>query len=50
VVIAAVIYLRSRASKVDHRNVNAEWTGAVSPSTGSVATGAGTQAGTQAGV
>jgi PiT family inorganic phosphate transporter len=29
--IAAVIYWRSRASKVDHNNVNAEWTGTVAP-------------------
>src|SRR3984885_8771417 len=29
--IAGVIYWRSRASKVDHNNVNAEWTGGVSP-------------------
>jgi PiT family inorganic phosphate transporter len=29
--IVAVIYWRSRASKVDHNNVNAEWTGSVSP-------------------
>src|SRR6202050_3743932 len=28
---AAVIYWRSRASKVDHNNVNAEWTGTVAP-------------------
>jgi PiT family inorganic phosphate transporter len=27
VAIATVIYIRSRASKVDHNNVNAEWTG-----------------------
>jgi inorganic phosphate transporter, PiT family len=29
--LAAVIYWRSRASKVDHNNVNAEWTGSVVP-------------------
>jgi PiT family inorganic phosphate transporter len=29
--IAVVIYLRSRATKVDHNNVNAEWTGSVVP-------------------
>ena len=29
--IAAVIYWRSRASKVDHNNVNDEWTGSVAP-------------------
>ena len=29
--IAGVIYWRSRASKVDHNNVNAEWTGSVAP-------------------
>jgi PiT family inorganic phosphate transporter len=29
--IAAVIYLRSRATKVDHKNVNDEWTGAGTP-------------------
>jgi inorganic phosphate transporter, PiT family len=31
VAIAAVIYYRSRANKVDHNNVNAEWTGSVAP-------------------
>ena len=31
VAIAAVIYWRSRANKVDHNNVNAEWTGTVAP-------------------
>jgi inorganic phosphate transporter, PiT family len=31
VAIAAVIYCRSRANKVDHNNVNAEWTGSVAP-------------------
>ncbi|MBV9451199.1 MAG: inorganic phosphate transporter [Streptosporangiaceae bacterium] len=30
-VIVAAIYWRSRASKVDHNNVNAEWTGTVAP-------------------
>ena len=29
--IAAVIYWRSRATKVDHNNVNDEWTGGVAP-------------------
>ena len=29
--IAGVIYWRSRASKVDHNNVNDEWTGSVAP-------------------
>jgi PiT family inorganic phosphate transporter len=29
--VVAVIYWRSRASKVDHTNVNAEWTGTVTP-------------------
>ncbi len=29
--IAAVIYWRSRATKVDHSNVNDEWTGGVAP-------------------
>jgi inorganic phosphate transporter, PiT family len=42
-VIAVVIYLRSRASKVNHANVNAEWTGAVVPESGPVPSG--TQAG-----
>jgi inorganic phosphate transporter, PiT family len=31
VALAALIYIRSRASKVDHNNVNAEWTGTVVP-------------------
>jgi PiT family inorganic phosphate transporter len=31
VAVAAVIYWRSRSSKVDHNNVNAEWTGSVTP-------------------
>ena len=31
VAIAAGIYLRSRANKVDHNNVNDEWTGTVAP-------------------
>ena len=30
--LAGFIFWRSRASKVDHNNVNAEWTGAVAPS------------------
>jgi PiT family inorganic phosphate transporter len=29
--IVGLIYWRSRASKVDHNNVNAEWTGSASP-------------------
>jgi PiT family inorganic phosphate transporter len=29
--LAALIYYRSRGSKVDHNNVNAEWTGTVVP-------------------
>ena len=29
--LCAFIYWRSRASKVDHNNVNAEWTGSVAP-------------------
>jgi PiT family inorganic phosphate transporter len=29
--VAALIYVRSRASKVDHNNVNAEWTGGGAP-------------------
>jgi PiT family inorganic phosphate transporter len=29
--LAAVIYTRSRASKVDPNNVNDEWTGSVAP-------------------
>ena len=29
--LAAVIYYRSRGSKVDHNNVNAEWSGTVAP-------------------
>jgi PiT family inorganic phosphate transporter len=31
VVIAGLIYWRSRKNKVDHNNVNAEWTGTVAP-------------------
>jgi inorganic phosphate transporter, PiT family len=34
VILAAIalhIYLRSRATKVDHQNVNSEWTGSVAP-------------------
>jgi inorganic phosphate transporter, PiT family len=31
-VLAAFIYYRSRATKVDHNNVNSEWTGGVAPS------------------
>jgi inorganic phosphate transporter, PiT family len=31
VALATLIYIRSRASKVDHNNVNAEWTGTVVP-------------------
>ena len=33
VAVAAVIYWRSRSSKVDHNNVNAEWTGSVTSTT-----------------
>jgi PiT family inorganic phosphate transporter len=29
--LATFIYIRSRGSKVDHNNVNAEWTGSVAP-------------------
>ena len=29
--LVAVIYWRSRGNKVDHNNVNAEWTGTVTP-------------------
>jgi len=29
--LSGLIYRRSRASKVDHNNVNAEWTGTVTP-------------------
>ena len=29
--VSAVIYARSRASKVNHANVNDEWTGLVTP-------------------
>ena len=29
--VVAVIYWRSRATKVDHNNVNSEWTGSVAP-------------------
>jgi inorganic phosphate transporter, PiT family len=32
VAIAAAIYWRSRKTKVDHSNVNSEWTGGVAPS------------------
>jgi PiT family inorganic phosphate transporter len=31
VAVAATIYWRSRGTKVDHNNVNAEWTGTVAP-------------------
>jgi len=31
VAVSAFIYLRSRATKVDHNNVNDEWTGSVAP-------------------
>jgi PiT family inorganic phosphate transporter len=31
VALAGVIYWKSRASKVDHNNVNGEWTGSVAP-------------------
>ena len=36
-VITGYIYLRSRASRVDHKNVNAEWTGSVVPESESAA-------------
>jgi inorganic phosphate transporter, PiT family len=29
--VVAVIYWRSRGNKVDHNNVNDEWTGSVAP-------------------
>ena len=29
--VAATVYWRSRANKVDHNNVNAEWNGSVAP-------------------
>ncbi len=29
--LSGVIYWRSRATKVDHNNVNDEWTGGVAP-------------------
>ena len=32
--VAAAIYLRSRKTKVDHKNVNDEWTGGVAPAEG----------------
>jgi inorganic phosphate transporter, PiT family len=32
IAIGAAIYLRSRKTKVDHSNVNSEWTGTVAPS------------------
>jgi PiT family inorganic phosphate transporter len=32
IAIAAFIYIRSRATKVDHNNVNDDWTGSVAPS------------------
>jgi inorganic phosphate transporter, PiT family len=37
-VIGGFIFWRSRASKVDHNNVNAEWTGTVAPAEEPVAT------------
>jgi PiT family inorganic phosphate transporter len=42
-VITGYIYLRSRATRVDHKSVNAEWTGSVGP--GGVAVAASAQAG-----
>ena len=30
-VLAAFIYYRSRKTKIDHNNVNAEWSGTVTP-------------------
>jgi PiT family inorganic phosphate transporter len=35
--IAALIYLRSRGSRVGHDNVNSEWTGSVAPAEDTVA-------------
>jgi PiT family inorganic phosphate transporter len=40
VAIAALIYVRSRGSKVDPNNVNAEWTGPVTPTDAEPATAA----------
>ena len=37
--LAGFIYYRSRATKVDHNNVNAEWTGAVAPEPAETAAG-----------
>jgi inorganic phosphate transporter, PiT family len=31
VAVAGTIYVRSRSTKVDHENVNAQWTGSVTP-------------------
>jgi PiT family inorganic phosphate transporter len=39
-VLAVFIYIRSRGSKVDHNNVNAEWTGSVAPAEEPAATAA----------
>jgi PiT family inorganic phosphate transporter len=39
-VLAAVIYRKARANKVDHNNVNAEWTGTVAPAETEPATAA----------
>jgi PiT family inorganic phosphate transporter len=38
--LAALIYYRSRGNKVDHNNVNAEWTGTVAPAEPEPATAA----------
>jgi PiT family inorganic phosphate transporter len=38
VALSAFIYYRSRATKVDHNNVNAEWTGGVAPAEAPVET------------
>jgi PiT family inorganic phosphate transporter len=38
--LAVFIYIRSRGSKVDHNNVNAEWTGSVAPAEEPTATAA----------
>ncbi len=40
IAIAGTIYWRSRKSKVDHTNVNAEWTGTVTPAEPEPAAGA----------
>jgi PiT family inorganic phosphate transporter len=40
VAVSAAIYWRSRASKVDHNNVNDEWSGGVAPAEPEPATAA----------